>query len=35
MLFAKLDNLRLDGKTEFGGWAFRGPLLMPIAWNVA
>jgi cytochrome P450 len=32
-LFAALPNLRLDGPTQLGGWAFRGPLSTPIAWD--
>lgn len=34
MLFARLEGLRLDGETRFGGWAFRGPLTTPVAWGV-
>lgn len=33
MIFDRLDGLRLDGETVFGGWAFRGPLIMPVAWD--
>lgn len=33
-LFARLHALRLDGPTPFAGWAFRGPLKMPVAWQV-
>lgn len=33
-LFAALPNLRLDGPTRLGGWAFRGPLQTPISWDV-
>ncbi|MEP3637667.1 MAG: cytochrome P450 [Paracoccaceae bacterium] len=33
-LFSKLPNLRLDGETELGGWAFRGPTTTPVAWDV-
>lgn len=33
-LFAKLPNMRLDGPTPLGGWAFRGPLKTPITWDV-
>ena len=35
MLFARLPGLRLDPPeaTRFGGWAFRGPLAMPVAWD--
>ncbi|WP_299404822.1 cytochrome P450 [uncultured Roseobacter sp.] len=32
-IFNRLPGLRLDGTTEFGGWAFRGPLTMPVVWN--
>lgn len=35
-LFAKLRNLRLDPLEDvrFGGWAFRGPLNLPVLWDV-
>ncbi|MFV0382689.1 cytochrome P450 [Paracoccus sp. (in: a-proteobacteria)] len=33
MIFARLENLRFDGEVRFGGWAFRGPLVMPVAWD--
>lgn len=33
MIFDQLKGLRLNGDTPFGGWAFRGPLKMPVAWN--
>ncbi|WP_127106025.1 cytochrome P450 [Pararhodobacter zhoushanensis] len=33
MIFERLPGLRLDGETPFGGWAFRGPLRMPVAWD--
>ena len=33
-VFERLPGLRLAGETVFGGWAFRGPLNMPIAWDV-
>ena len=33
MIFHRLPGLRLDGETRFGGWAFRGPLSMPVAWD--
>ncbi len=33
MIFAQLTDLSLDGDTEFGGWAFRGPLSMPVKWE--
>jgi cytochrome P450 len=34
--FERLVNLRLDGDegaVRFGGWAFRGPLTVPVAWT--
>lgn len=33
LLFARLPGLRLAGAVPFGGWAFRGPLNMPVAWG--
>lgn len=33
MLFEELPGIRLAGETPFGGWAFRGPLEMPVVWN--
>lgn len=33
-IFEQLPNLRQDGEVEFGGWAFRGPLALPVAWDV-
>ena len=32
-IFARLDGLRLTGEVPFGGWAFRGPLSVPVAWG--
>ena len=32
-LFHRFRGLRLTGEVPFGGWAFRGPLHMPVAWN--
>ena len=35
-IFERLEGLRLDTRaeqTEFGGWAFRGPLNVPVAWD--
>jgi len=32
-LFDTLPNLRLDGSTVIGGWAFRGPTTTPVAWD--
>ncbi len=34
LLFAHLPNLRLTVSARFHGWAFRGPLSMPVAWTV-
>jgi cytochrome P450 len=35
MLFRRLENLRLAdaASVRFGGWAFRGPLEMPVVWD--
>ncbi|MDJ0827191.1 MAG: cytochrome P450, partial [Rhodobacter sp.] len=33
MLFQRLPRLRLTGKVPFAGWAFRGPLEVPVAWD--
>ena len=33
-IFARLRGLRLSQQTKFGGWAFRGPLEMPVQWDV-
>lgn len=32
LLFARLPGLRLAGPAPFAGWAFRGPLTVPVAW---
>lgn len=32
-IFENLPGLRLNGDVPFGGWAFRGPLTMPVAWD--
>ena len=32
MIFQNLPGLQLAGEVPFGGWAFRGPLKMPVAW---
>ena len=35
-IFDRLNNLRLDPEAEavqFGGWAFRGPLALPVLWG--
>lgn len=34
MIFERLKGLRLAGEVPFGGWAFRGPLRMPVVWDV-
>ena len=33
VLFDRLPDLRLAGGANFGGWAFRGPLRMPVRWG--
>ncbi len=36
MIFDRLDGLRLaegERPVEFGGWAFRGPLTVPVTWG--
>jgi cytochrome P450 len=33
MIFEHLPELELSGETVFGGWAFRGPLTMPVSWR--
>lgn len=33
MLFARFPDLQLDGEARFGGWAFRGPLQVPVGWG--
>jgi hypothetical protein len=30
MLFERFPNIRLNGDVLFSGWAFRGPLRMPV-----
>ena len=32
-VFDRLKGLRLAGDVPLGGWAFRGPLSMPVAWD--
>jgi len=32
MLFQAFPNLHLTGPAPFAGWAFRGPLIVPVAW---
>lgn len=33
MAFARLPNLRLTGPVTVTGWAFRGPVSVPVAWD--
>lgn len=33
LLFARLPGLRLAGPAPFAGWAFRGPLAVPVEWD--
>lgn len=33
MAFAALPNLALNGPAPFAGWAFRGPLCVPVRWD--
>ncbi|MCR8825544.1 cytochrome P450 [Pseudosulfitobacter koreensis] len=33
LAFAELKNLRLAGDAPFAGWAFRGPVKMPVKWD--
>ena len=33
MVFARLQKLRVNGDVPVGGWAFRGPLKLPMAWE--
>ena len=33
MIFERLTGLKLAGDVAMGGWAFRGPLSMPVTWN--
>lgn len=35
MIFERLPELKLAGDVPFGGWAFRGPLEMPVKWSVS
>ncbi len=32
-LFERFPDLKIDGDVPFGGWAFRGPLRMPVSWS--
>ncbi len=34
-LFERFPDIRLAGDAPFGGWAFRGPLKVPVAWGSA
>jgi len=31
-LFERFPNLKIAGDVTFGGWAFRGPLRVPVSW---
>ncbi|WP_420405407.1 cytochrome P450 [Nisaea sp.] len=33
MIFERLPGLTLGGEVPYGGWAFRGPLEMPVRWQ--
>jgi len=33
MIFARLPGLALDGPAPFAGWAFRGPVSVPVRWD--
>lgn len=33
LLFDRFPDLRLDGPVRFHGWAFRGPLSVPVRWD--
>ncbi|MDF0602936.1 cytochrome P450 [Psychromarinibacter sp. C21-152] len=33
MLFDRFPDLAIDGEVPFAGWAFRGPLKMPVRWS--
>lgn len=33
MLFARFPHMRLDGPVTFRGWAFRGPVAVPVRWD--
>ena len=33
MLFDRFKNLKLNGEAQFAGWAFRGPLTVPVSWT--
>ena len=34
MIFDALPNLRLAGDVRYAGWAFRGPVSVPVAWDI-
>ncbi|MEM6462115.1 MAG: cytochrome P450 [Pseudomonadota bacterium] len=34
MIFDRLHDLRVTGDVEVGGWAFRGPMNLPVSWRV-
>lgn len=33
LAFARLPGLRIAGEARFRGWAFRGPVSVPVAWD--
>jgi hypothetical protein len=33
MLFDRLHGLELAGEVRFHGWAFRGPVSVPVRWR--
>jgi len=33
MLFEAMEGLHLTEEASFGGWAFRGPMSVPVAWS--
>lgn len=35
LAFKHMKNLRLTGEAKFTGWAFRGPVSVPVAWDIA
>ena len=33
MLLARFANLKIAGEVKFSGWAFRGPIAVPVKWG--
>ena len=33
MLLARFANLKIAGEVKFSGWAFRGPIAVPVKWD--